>query len=84
MSPERSADAPVRRSIMGVRDRADGMLAAEREFVDHLLDTVGRVVDDLKHEVGNLRSTGREDDARAIEDAMRPLLRVHSGVEPDA
>lgn len=70
------------RTIAVARDDADTARDAERAFTDTLLDAVGQAVEDLDHEVGNLRSVGREDDARAIETAMRPLRAVQSGVEP--
>lgn len=71
------------RTIAASREAADDARDAERAFVDDLLNRVGQVIEDLDHEIGNMRSVGQEDDARAIEDAMRPLRAIHSGVEPD-
>lgn len=71
------------RSIAATRGAADDARDAERAFVDDLLDAVASAVEDIQHEVARLRSMAREDDAHAIEVAMRPLHRIHSGVEPD-
>jgi hypothetical protein len=86
-SPEpRPLSSPIRRegtrTVAMMRAIMDERLADERDFTDRLLDAVGQAVEDLKHEVGNLRSAGREDDAQAIEDAMRCLTTIASGVDP--
>lgn len=66
-----------------MRSETDKVLDAERAFMDRLLDAVGSAVEDIEHEVAHLRSEGYEDQAQWVENAMRPLRKVHSGVEPD-
>lgn len=71
------------RTIAKVMTAADAARDAEREFVDALLDRLESVVENLDHEIANLRSVGQEDDARAVEDAMRPLRLLRLGVLVD-
>lgn len=81
MSPSlrESLESP---SLAVARDRADMARDMEREFVNSLLDAVGRALEEIEHEVARIRGEGREDDAHAVESAARPLRQVHSGVAP--